>query len=86
MGANLQMVFYKSAKKGNPILVKFLYNESEVTVPVVCAAKNSAQRLLIIVMRMFEIFYNAIISKNGPIVLEMAFSLRCYKMFRKVKK
>ncbi len=34
MAANLQMVFYKA--KGKPILVKFLYNEREVTVPVEC--------------------------------------------------
>jgi len=39
MAANLQMVFYKKAAKAGqeePILVKFLYNEREVTVPVMC--------------------------------------------------
>lgn len=44
MAANLQMVFYKSgtvtrdntAKNYKPVLVKFLYNEREVSVPVTC--------------------------------------------------
>lgn len=34
MGANLQMVFYHNAKKTDDILVKFLLNEDEATIPV----------------------------------------------------
>lgn len=34
MGANLQMVFYHNAKKADDILVKFLLNEDEATIPV----------------------------------------------------
>ena len=45
MSANLQIVFYKktNAKKSEnaPILVKFLYNEREVTAPIPCM-ENSA--------------------------------------------
>lgn len=37
MAANLQIVFYKSTKKGAPILVKFLYNEREVLLPIPCS-------------------------------------------------
>jgi len=66
MGANLQMVFYKSAKKGNPILVKFLYNESEVTVPVACAAKNQCPAVPYYRFEDVRNFYNAIISKTAP--------------------
>lgn len=36
MAANLQIVFYKNGNK--PILVKFLYNEREVTAPIPCGA------------------------------------------------
>lgn len=36
MAANLQIVFYRSGNK--PILVKFLYNEREVTAPIPCDA------------------------------------------------
>jgi len=36
MAANVQLVFYKSAKKGSPILVKALLNEKEQTLPVAC--------------------------------------------------
>ena len=36
MAANVQLVFYKSAKKGSPILVKALLNEKEQTLPVTC--------------------------------------------------
>ena len=36
MAANVQIVFYKSAKKGSPILVKVLLNEKEQTLPVTC--------------------------------------------------
>lgn len=39
MAANLQIVFYKSTKKGAPILVKFLYNEREVAIPQPCSAE-----------------------------------------------
>ncbi len=43
MAANLQMVFYKKKGKANaPILVKLLYNEREVTIPVSCANAASA--------------------------------------------
>ncbi len=38
MAANLQMVFYKNPKKSDDILVKFLYNEREVTAPIPCSA------------------------------------------------
>ncbi|MCF0223469.1 MAG: histidine-type phosphatase [Fibrobacter sp.] len=40
MAANLQIILYKSAKKDEPILVKFLYNEIEVTAPISCSATN----------------------------------------------
>ena len=36
MAANVQLVFYKSAKKDAPILVKALLNEKEQTLPVKC--------------------------------------------------
>ncbi len=38
MAANLQMVFYKAGtpKNPKPVLVKFLYNEREVTAPIPC--------------------------------------------------
>lgn len=49
MAANLQMVFYKTAgsskastAKNKPILVKFLYNEREVTAPIPCGIANLA--------------------------------------------
>ncbi len=38
MAANTQFVFYKSTKKGDPILVKVLHNEIEQTLPVTCDA------------------------------------------------
>lgn len=43
MAANVQFVFYKSSKKGAPILVKVMLNEIEQKLPVTCdsaAAKN----------------------------------------------
>ena len=43
MAANTQFVFYKSAKKGSPILVKVMHNEIEQKLPVTCdsaAVKN----------------------------------------------
>lgn len=40
MAANLQLVFYKSAKKGNPVLVKVLFNENEVKLPITCGANE----------------------------------------------
>lgn len=40
MAANLQMIFYK--KKGSDILVKFLYNEREITAPIPCEEKCPA--------------------------------------------
>ena len=36
MAANTQFVFYKSAKKGAPILVKVMHNEIEQKLPVTC--------------------------------------------------
>lgn len=36
MAANVQFVFYKSAKKGSPILVKVMLNEIEQKLPVTC--------------------------------------------------
>lgn len=43
MAANIQWIFYKSAKKGAPILVKVLYNENEVTLPVACGITDEAK-------------------------------------------
>lgn len=36
MAANVQFVFYKSSKKGAPILVKVMLNETEQKLPVTC--------------------------------------------------
>ncbi len=36
MAANIQLVFYKSSKKGAPILVKVMLNEIEQKLPVTC--------------------------------------------------
>lgn len=36
MAANVQIVFYKSSKKGTPILVKVMLNETEQKLPVTC--------------------------------------------------
>ena len=36
MAANTQFVFYKSAKKGSPVLVKVMQNEIEQKLPVTC--------------------------------------------------
>lgn len=36
MAANVQLVFYKSSKKGAPILVKVMLNETEQKLPVTC--------------------------------------------------
>ena len=36
MAANVQFVFYKSSKKGSPILVKVMLNEIEQKLPVTC--------------------------------------------------
>ena len=36
MAANVQLVFYKSSKKGTPILVKVMLNEIEQKLPVTC--------------------------------------------------
>ena len=36
MAANVQIVFYKSSKKGAPILVKVMLNETEQKLPVTC--------------------------------------------------
>ena len=40
MAANVQLVFYKSSKKGYPILVKVMLNEIEQKLPVTCEAKD----------------------------------------------
>ncbi|MCF0222058.1 MAG: histidine-type phosphatase [Fibrobacter sp.] len=42
MAANLQMVLYKAASK--PVLVKFLYNEREVTAPIPCDETKLAKK------------------------------------------
>lgn len=42
MAANLQMVLYKNGSK--PILVKFLYNEREVTAPIPCDETKLAKK------------------------------------------
>lgn len=36
MAANLQIIFYRKNKNNDDILVKFLYNEHERTLPIVC--------------------------------------------------
>lgn len=36
MAANVQFIFYKSAKKGAPVLVKVILNETEQNLPVSC--------------------------------------------------
>jgi broad specificity phosphatase PhoE len=36
MAANVQFIFYKSAKKGSPILIKVMLNEIEQKLPVTC--------------------------------------------------
>ena len=36
MAANVQFIFYKSAKKGSPILVKVMLNEIEQKLPITC--------------------------------------------------
>ncbi|MBR2075186.1 MAG: histidine-type phosphatase [Fibrobacter sp.] len=36
MAANVQFVFYKSSRKGSPILVKVMLNETEQKLPVTC--------------------------------------------------
>ncbi len=40
MAANVQFVFYKSSKKGAPILVKAMLNETEQKLPVTCETKD----------------------------------------------
>ena len=40
MAANVQIIFYKSASKGSPILVKVLHNELEQIIPVECENKD----------------------------------------------
>lgn len=40
MAANIQLVFYKSSKKGAPILVKVMLNEIEQKLPVDCERKD----------------------------------------------
>ena len=40
MAANVQFIFYKSAKKGSPILVKVMLNEIEQKLPVTCETKD----------------------------------------------
>lgn len=40
MAANVQFVFYKSSKKGSPILVKVMLNETEQKLPVSCETKD----------------------------------------------
>ena len=40
MAANVQFIFYKSAKKGSPILVKVMLNEIEQKLPVDCEGKD----------------------------------------------
>ncbi|WP_295859025.1 histidine-type phosphatase [uncultured Fibrobacter sp.] len=40
MAANVQFVFYKSSKKGTPILVKVMLNEIEQKLPVTCETRD----------------------------------------------
>lgn len=42
MAANVQLVFYKSSKKGTPILVKVMLNEIEQKLPVTCNPQGSS--------------------------------------------
>ena len=42
MAANVQLVFYKSSKKGSPILVKVMLNETEQKLPVKCDPQGPA--------------------------------------------
>lgn len=41
MAANLQIAFYRDSRNSKPILVKFLYNEREVTAPIPCNLEKS---------------------------------------------
>ena len=43
MAANVQVIFYKSSKKGAPILVKVMLNEIEQKLPVVCDEESLRQ-------------------------------------------
>ncbi len=43
MAANVQFIFYKSAKKGSPILVKVMLNEIEQKLPVTCGISKVAE-------------------------------------------
>ena len=40
MAANVQFVFYKSSKKGAPILVKVMLNEIDQKLPVTCETRD----------------------------------------------
>ena len=40
MAANVQFIFYKSSKKGTPILVKVMLNEIEQKLPVTCETRD----------------------------------------------
>lgn len=41
MAANMQVVFYKAKKAAKPILVKLLYNEIELALPIACGLEDA---------------------------------------------
>lgn len=62
MAANTQFVFYKSAKKGSPILVKVMQNEIEQKLPVTCdsATVKNCPAAPYYRWEDFRVFYNKI--------------------------
>lgn len=62
MAANTQFVFYKSAKKGAPILVKVMQNEIEQKLPVTCdsATVKNCPAAPYYRWEDFRVFYNKI--------------------------
>ena len=60
MAANLQLIFYRSAKKGSPVLVKVLFNENEVKLPVVCGANEKCPAAPYYDWNKFKNFYGKI--------------------------
>ena len=66
MAANIQFVFYKSTKKGDPILVKILHNEIEQKLPVTCDSTTVKNCPAAPYYRWddFREFYGKIVNKN----------------------
>ena len=62
MAANVQFVFYKSSKKGAPILVKVMLNETEQKLPVTCdsATVKNCPAAPYYRWEDFRVFYNKI--------------------------